>query len=190
MGWEDKATNALMTVDYSHHEIHAGSHFFVEYSVADIGAMTTPDDMITLSWKTPNTLVGLHMLFSASCEGGSRVRLIKGKTGGGASPTGTLQTYNNNGFSAAVSKITDVAGLNAGKVSYDATLFTGGESLIDEFLTGTGFGNFTAGSDTSRDNELILAPNTEYQLSILEAGNVPATLRLSWYEHIAKDKVK
>lgn len=186
MAVEDKTTDSLKVVDYAHHEIHEGSHFFLLYSVADIGALTTPNDMMTLSWTTPDTEKLLHWIFEAVCTGGARVRLIEGKTGGGATPTGTLQSYNNKRDSDKVSTILDVAGANAGKVSYDATLFTGGVSLLDEYLTGTGIGGSSPGAATRSDSEKILKRNTAYQLSIEELGNVPATLKMLWYEHTSR----
>jgi hypothetical protein len=182
----DVDTGAQAIIDYSHHEVHSGRHFSLVYSVPDIGAMTTPNDTITLSWTTPNAERQMHMIFEMICTGGSRVRFIEGKTGGGSTPTGTLQAYNNNRGSSNASGILDVAGANASKVSYDATLFTGGTSLIDEYLTGTGQGQTFPSSGSRGDNEWLLAKNTLYQLSILETGNVPATIKMSWYEHISR----
>lgn len=46
----DKGTHSLMTVDYEHHEIHAGSHYFYSDSV-ELGSAATQVYMFT----TPNT---------------------------------------------------------------------------------------------------------------------------------------
>jgi hypothetical protein len=97
-----------------------------------------------------------------------------------------LQTYNNDRSSANASTILDVAGGNASKVSYDATLFTGGTELFAEYLAGTSLGANSAASGSRADNEWVLQKNTFYQLSIFETGNVPATLKMMWYEHINK----
>lgn len=186
MGVDDTLTGVQNFIDYAHHEVHDGRHFYVTYSVPDIGAMTTPNDMITISWTTPNTERLMHLIWSAICADGARVRLIRGKTGGGATPTGTLQTYNSNESSSNTSGILDVAGDNASKVSYDATLFTGGVTLLDEYLGGSSVGS-NLGVGTSRgDSELICARNTEYQLSIFLAAAKVATIKMDWYEHISK----
>ena len=180
---EDRSTNARNCISYEHHEVHAGSHFEVSYSVASIGALTTPDDAITLSWKTPDSLKEMHIIFSAICEGGARVRFIEGKTGGGATPTGVLAAYNSNRRSDTTSLVRDVAGANVGNMSYDATIFTGGTTILDEYLAGVGPGVNDEASGSRGTQEWILERNTLYQLSIFDTGTVPATLKVTWYEH-------
>ena len=59
----DKITNSLTIINHSHHEKHEGDDFFLLYSVADLGAMTTPNDMITLTFQTPNTDKWGHFTF-------------------------------------------------------------------------------------------------------------------------------
>ncbi len=51
----DSATLAQKGIDENHHEVHEGDHYLLTYSVADLGAATSPADMMTLSWKAPNT---------------------------------------------------------------------------------------------------------------------------------------
>lgn len=182
----DVITRALIIIDYSHHEVHAGNHYHATYSVADIGAQSSPDDMITLSWTTPDTTEWLHLIFAAICSSGARVRLIEGKTGGGLSPTGLIQSYNSNRNSSNNSVILDVAGANQSQVSFDATLFTGGIVLVDEHIGADGQGNSFIGGESRGDQEFILKQDTPYQLSIFEVDNVPGTLQMSWYEHTNK----
>ena len=62
----DAATRATQVIDYAHHEIHAGSHYTLSYAVADIGAATTPTDIMSLSFTTPDTTKWLHMVVSAT----------------------------------------------------------------------------------------------------------------------------
>jgi hypothetical protein len=161
----DDYSDALIVQGEGHHHLHEGEHFMLYYSVADLGAMTTPNDTITLSFKTPAASSGLfHTRFTASGPSGARVRFISGKTGGGTSPTGTLTPFNNNQALGTASTILAVDGTTANKVSYDATVFTGGTTLIDEYLTGAAR---AAGSEMDRgDTEIILAASTFYQLSI------------------------
>lgn len=54
----DSVTNTLQTIDYSHHEVHAGSHFMYTDSVT-LGNGGTQDYMIV----TPNTMKWAHMTF-------------------------------------------------------------------------------------------------------------------------------
>jgi len=177
----DKVVKGTKVIDTVHDHVHDGEHFFVTYSVADLGAATTPDDMMTVSFTTPSD-ARLHFVWVAICSSGARVRLIRGKTGGGVNPTGTLQIYNSDENSTNTSGVTDVAGANETKVSYDATLFTGGVTLIDEYIGADGQGRTFIGGDTRGDQEIILKESTIYQLSLYETDNVPGTLQLSWYE--------
>jgi hypothetical protein len=182
---DDKITGQKIFIDYAHHEVHEGNHYNLSYSVASVGGQTTPDDMMTLSFKTPPGDKKLHMVVAGICSSGARFRFIEGKTGGGATPTGTITANNTDRGSSNTSIITDVAGANAGKVSYDATLFTGGTTLVDEYIGADGAGLSFIGGESRGDEEWILAADTEYQLSIYETDTVPGTLQLSWYEHIS-----
>ena len=186
---DDKMTGQKIFLDYGHHEIHRGRHFHAEWSVSDIGAATTPDDVISLSWKTPDTTRLMHLVFEAECSGGALVRLIKGKTGGGATPTGIITAKNSDDGSSITSGVWNLAATPAqASISYDATVFTGGTDLLGlagVYLSGTSAMAISTPSGIRSDNEIILARNTFYQLSVLETGSVPATLHLAWYEHVS-----
>jgi len=179
----DIETGAPITIDHSHHEVHEGDHYNLSYSVASVGGLGSPDDMMTLSFLTPNTKKRLHMVIAAICSSGARFRFIEGKTGGGASPTGVFPAHNSKRESDETSLISDVAGANVGNVSYDATLFTGGESLVDEYIGADGLGTSFVGGSARSEQEWILAPNALYQLSLFEADAVPGTIQMAWYEH-------
>lgn len=175
----DGVTDALETIDYAHHEIHGGSSFFVCYSVADLGGMTTPNDMIQLSFATPNTTKELHMMFLAKSGGAALFTVTEAPTGGLSTPTGTLSAINCNRNSATTSVILDASGGTAGLVSYDATAATGGTVLWTEYV---GQGNSTPGSAGGRF-EVVLKQNTVYAVSLYDTTNITGTLFLDWYEH-------
>lgn len=178
----DKPTNAQNIVDYPHHEAHEGNRFYVQYSVASLGAMTTPDDMITLTFKTPNTTKWDHFVFSVKGSSGWRIRLIEAPTGGVATPTGTLDILNKN-RNYQISKPSTVSnGTTAGVVNYDATLATGGTALWDDYIEGSTTGQSGTGVTGKRD-ELILLQDTTYQLSVFGTDTEAATLYIDWYEH-------
>jgi len=181
----DMATRALVTIGVAHRETHEGSRFFVNYSVASLGALTTPSDMMTLTWTTPNTAKWGHFTFFGTGTGGWLLKLIEGSTGGGATPTGTLTALNHNRNSSNVSTFLDVAASPAaGGVSYDATQLTGGLTIWEEYIAG---GNFLSGSGGSDRDEIILKQNKTYQLSLYGTETNPASLHLDWYEHTSKD---
>jgi len=176
----DSTTHALYTIDYAHHEIHSGSSFYVMYSVASLGAMTTPDDMITIDFTTPDTTKWAHLVFSANGASGWRVRLIEAPTSGAASPTGTLAILNHNRNSTKTSTITN--GTTAGLVNYDSTLAVGGVTLWDQYIEGAA-GPRAGGTSSGDRNERILKQNTKYQLSLYGTDASTATLKMDWYEH-------
>lgn len=180
----DSTTNALNTIAYAHHEAHEGNRFFVQYSVADLGAMTTPNDMITLTFTTPDTAKWGHFIFTATGSSGWLVRLIEAPTGGAATPTGVLLILNKNRNSSKKSTVSD--GTTAGQVSYDATLATGGTTLWNGYIEGSTSGITGTGFSGKRD-EIILKQNTQYQLSIFGTDAEAATLYIDWYEHTNKD---
>lgn len=182
----DASTSSMQMVDYAHHEIHGGNHFFVVYSVASLGAMSSPDDMITLSFTTPNTTKWGHFTFEVKGTAGWRIRMIEDSTTGGTTgATGVLPILNSNRNSTTTSgMISDGTTGVAGNVGYDASLALGGTTLIDEYIEGAGIGFSSAAKTGSRD-EIILKQNTNYQVSVYGTDTNPATLHLAWYEHTA-----
>ena len=178
---KDSISNALTWISASHEEIHGGNKFFVSYSVADLGAMTSPADMITLTFTTPNTTKWSHFQFEVTGTAGWRVRMIEAPSGGAETQTGQFVIYNNNRNSAKVSTLIALDS-TAGEVSYDATLATGGVTLLDEYLKGTG-GPFASASSLGSRDEIILKQNTKYQISVFGTANDPATIKMLWYEH-------
>ena len=181
----DKATHAHMTIDYPHHEIHDGNAFYVMYIVASLGAMAAPDDMVTLTFKTPNTTKWSHFQFLGKGTAGWRLRFIEAPSGGFTSPTGQLVPLNHNRNSSNTSGIFEPTGVTVNEVDYDSILATGGVTLWDDYLEGAG-GPFAAGTGSGGRDELMLKQNTVYQLSLYGVDTDPATLYMNWYEHTNK----
>jgi len=182
----DASTSSMQTVDYPHHEIHSGNHYFVDYSVESLGAMTSPDDMITLSWTTPDTTAWAHFTFEVTGTAGWRIRMIENSTTGGTTgATGRLTILNSNRNSANTSAIiSDGDSGVAGNVGYDASLAEGGTTLFDEYIPG-GAGPFSSAAQTGSRDEIILKQNTNYQVSVYGTDTNPASVKLRWYEHTA-----
>lgn len=179
----DAITRGAIWISEPHHEIHEGGRFYVIYSVASLGDMTTPDDMITLTFTTPNTTKWSHFQFNAFGTAGWRLRFIEAPSGGAESPTGSLTVLNHNRNSSNTSVLKDVAETPAlNKISYDATLATGGTTLWDQYLEGSG-GPLASGTSSNDRDERVLKQNTTYQVSFFGTDTNPATLHLDWYEH-------
>jgi len=180
---QDGTTNAIQVIDYAHHEIHGGSHYTAMHGVADIGAATTPDDAITLTFTTSNTAKWCHMVASFEAVGGALVTIRENGTGG-ASPTGAVTCFNNNRNSANTSLVTDI-GATAGQMSYDATLDTGGTLILSEYISGASTNQNKAGgsAEGGARYEWILKQGNRYQFAIYSTANVAASIILHWYEH-------
>lgn len=173
--------SAAKVIDTVHENIHDEKGFFVTYSVLSLGAMTSPDDTITLTFTTPDTVEWSHFKFEVKGTAGWRVRMIEAPTGGGASQTEQFEIYNANRNSANISSFIALDS-TPGEVSYDATLATGGKTLLDEYIEGAGL-PFTSASSVGGRDEIVLKQNTKYQLSVFGTDTDPATIKMSWYEH-------
>jgi hypothetical protein len=178
----DKTTRALNVIDYAHHEIHAGSSFFAGYSVGNLGSMTSPNDMIQLSFATPDTLKYLHMMFLAKSGGSALFTVTEAPTGGLINPTGVIEALNCNRNSSNISTILSSIGGTPSQISYDGDVATGGKVLWFEYV---GQGNSTAGYTGGRF-EIILKRNTVYAVSLYDTTSITGTIFLEWYEHTNK----
>ena len=183
----DPSSHSLQVIDYAHHEIHSGSHYTLTHGVADLGAATSPNDAITLTFTTPNTLKWPHLVILFNSVGGALCRLREGGSGG-ASPTGAITCKNNNRNSSNTSGLLDISSV-AGQISYDAGLDTGGTLLVDEYISGatTNQNKGGSGAESGARFEWILKQNTRYQISIFSAATAAASIVLHWYEHTDKD---
>ena len=163
----DAQTNSIQTIDYEHHEVHAGSHFFYADSVA-LGDGASQDYLIT----TPDTTKWAHLTFSATGSVITQVQLYEGSNKTGVSGQ-TL--YNSDRNSSTVATLTVHKGTTGG--STDGT-------LIWQMKSGLATGQSRAGMIVNRNDEIILKQNTKYILRITSgtAGNL-TNLQMEWYEH-------
>jgi hypothetical protein len=165
----DKATNTLQTIDYAHHEVHAGSHFF--YSNYDSDVDTGAPKYYRLT--TPNTTTWIHLTLILYSEGIGTWELFENPTVNASGTTATVFNSDRNSATAA--------GL---VVAYDATSTADG-TLLKTWRTGSGTNAPTRiGSTTDRDEEIILKQNEDYFIKFTpDADNAKTKLELGWYEH-------
>jgi hypothetical protein len=173
--WEntpmDPVTRTLQTVDYAHHEIHSGSHFFYA-DAAELGSAATQDYLIT----TPNTTRWAHMLFFLDGSAITQWQLFEGADKDGTTPQ-TVVNSNRNSLTAATTLIHK--GTAGGTTDGTQILIYKGGSA-----TGT---SRQSGTNTRNDGETILKQNTKYILRVTSgtASNL-TNVRLEWYEHVNK----
>jgi hypothetical protein len=165
----DSATWARMTIDYAHHEIHAGSSF----TVAD----TLACDTTTVKWQitTPNTTKYAHLIFTLTSTGEATFLVTEGsdRTDGTA-----LAELNRNRTGTPTAATVIVTRTPTGGTTDGATsLFS-----MRNGITQQG-GKSQEGGNARATNEWVLAPNTKYVVAITTYAAVYATMILDWYEH-------
>ena len=164
---QDAMTNAITTIAYEHHEIHAGSHYYVQgFSTVASG------DSIYFSVTTPNTTKWLHMVFDLTSSGAMSVYTYEGATvTGGTAVTPLNNNRNSSDTSLAILKANpDIT--SAGTVLDSAYVGAGQK--------GSGF--------DERNRELILKQNSTY-LFIMKSGAATNYINYTgeWYEHTNKN---
>ena len=180
----DKSTNALMTIDYEHHELHGGSLFTCHY----VQEVTDIADRSVIAFTTP-AAKQIHMIVHASCTAASHLLILEGAVGTAAGAT-DLTVYNRNRNSDNTSELTSIDGTE-GSVSYYSlttdTAITGGTEIYKEYI-GAGQQGQAAGGASRGSEEWILKASTVYdiELKAIDANTNNQNVELIWYEHTPK----
>jgi len=164
----DDSTHTLQTIEYEHHELHYGSHFFICDYDSSIQSSETIEFVIT----TSNTTKWAHMVLDFASILGASLEIYEGSTNvvGGT----TVTPINNNRNSTNTSSLT---------VIKDPTSITDG-TRIAGYLAGA---NRESGFN-SRDREIILKQNTIYLFRFTSLSNSNAiSFCGEWYEHTNKN---
>jgi hypothetical protein len=167
----DGSTDALTTIDYAHHEIHAGSHFMVQRS----DTLAT-GDTIAIAFTTPNTDLEQHTIWTIYGSGAITLDMIDDVT----SYTGGTATTPHNFNHRSTKTSTSATKAGSDGVLIDPIVITGGSAYE---LTRIGSGNKSGGSGGTRE-EHILAKNEITIFRVTAVGNgIVASLSVEWYEH-------
>jgi len=186
----DASTHTLQTIEYEHHEIHAGSSFTAHYS-----RTTTSDDnhRTAIGFTAPNTKKWLHIVVEITASSPAEFFLLESPTID--NDAGTQATiYNRNRNSATVSTISDLATTataNKFTTFTEAQIaganFSGGTEL-DYILLAGGEGPKAVGGAGRGSQEWVLDQSKKY-LFILKNIGANANIHeihLDWYEHTDK----
>lgn len=168
----DHITDALITVDHPHHEIHEGDHFFVNNYDSDVDTATPKYYRLT----TPDTTKWGHLVLSYSSTGAGLWEFFENPT---LNAVGTaLTAFNNNRNSS------NTAGITAFQ---DTTTTSDGTLLWTDKTGADGIGGTKSASTSGREMELILKQNEDYILKFTpDANDAKVVVQLSWYEHTNK----
>jgi len=172
----DPSTNSLQTIEYEHHEIHSGSHFFIS-DVADIAINTVFD----IQFTTPNTTEWVHFTFKLDCEAETEWYIYENVTI--VTPGTGITPLNNNRNSAHASTATVASISNTSVANANADTTVAAATVLMHGIIGAG----RSGGDDQRSREIILKQNEDYCFRAIAnaAGYVDFTM--DWYEHTDKD---
>jgi hypothetical protein len=187
----DSSTRATATIDYAHHEIHAGDSFLVS-GATSIGSGAT----VCLLMAAPNTTRSPHVTLSISSSGVLSAYLLENVVLKhiNANLTSGATPYNHDRNSATTSGCT-LGWVPNWSSPYTSVSGTGsmignsGTTLYYVSIGSNGVGGSSLGGTISRDTEIILKSGTTYALLISSgtAGN-QVGYALQWYEHSPETK--
>ena len=172
----DASTHTLQVIDYEHHEIHSGSHFFF----ADAQDLSI-NNVFDLQWTTPDTTEWAHFTFKLNCESETSWWIYEGATISTAGAT--ITPINNNRNSLHASSMTIAGILNTSIANANSDTPVAEATEIAHGFVGSGK---TAGIEI-RSTEIILKRDTIYcfRAEAVTAGYV--SFLIEWYEHTDKN---
>lgn len=167
----DQSTRSLQTIDYAHHEVHAGSAFWA-YKSAVLGN----GEVSTVGFVTPDTTKWAHLLLRIDLTAVATLDILEDVTSFAGGAAFTELNFNRNSGTASTMTVT------TGHTGSDLITPTGGTEIWNEILG-------TRGQQTSRQNasELILKQDSNYLFRITNSTVANSTtILLTWYEHTDK----
>ena len=169
----DKATNSIQTIEYEHHEIHAGSHYFVA-GVQDLSI----NNVLDFTWLMPNTTKWIHWTWSISTK--SETAWYIYETVVATNPLANAITpFNSNRNSAGASATTMKYELQANLTAANGDTNVAAATLLASGISGAG----KEGGFARRENELIMEQNTLYCLRAVATKEGFINFIMEWYEH-------
>jgi len=174
----DSSTQTLQTIEYEHHEIHAGSHFYVADS-STINEATT--DAVDYLLVVPNTTKWPHVVFNVDGVAVTSVFLYEDCLQETSDGWTQLNVFNNNRNSSAD------ATMEVWKYAGSSIPSSDFGDVIYSYASGATSMRSNTPMEARKDRELILCQGVKYVLRVLSgtASNLCNVL-IYWYEHTDK----
>ncbi len=171
----DNTTHTFQTIDYAHHEIHSGSHYYIEgYTTLDDGDPVPETGILRVKLVTPDNATWAHFQWSIASTGILTTTLHEGASGG-MGGGGPVTPLNNNRNSENNSVLTITSGVEV--ATTPGTLISNAKWGASGFKT-------TIGGGTARDDEIILKQGTTYVRTFTsDVDDNILQFKASWYEH-------
>lgn len=185
----DSSTNTLQTIDYPHHEIHAGNTYRVQHNQTNIPATGSSGELV-IAFFIPDQAKEIHVLWDFIHEGSMTLTIYEDVTFNASAGTDRLlKQSNRNSSNTSV-----VQGKATG--SLVSNYVTVGEESVDSIYSGgTVISMQTeyaarnqSGGGTTR-HEIVLKPNANYVFSLRnnETSTQGGQILIEFYEHEPKN---
>lgn len=169
----DASTHTIQQIDYEHHEIHGGSHFFIEDFVT-----LNASDTLDIVAQTPDTTEEIHLVWELQSQKEIEFEIYEDAT---ITYNGTDLTARNNNRRSA--NTTSLVNFEA-----DPTVTDVGTLIAQLCIGDTTNPNRGIPGGGQRNRELILKRNSNYIFRITSLVNDNCITYLGeWYEHTPKD---
>lgn len=169
----DASTQSLQMLDYEHHEIHSGSHFFVcGFESEDT------DGEINFAVTTPDTDKEPHMLFEIAGTSRTEIYVYEDAVVSAGTSTEPVNNNRRSATSSVVELLKDPAIVSGGTLIFSQS--SGKEGATPSRASNIGI--------TKRDREIILKKNstTRFRIVSKDDGNIISYCG-EWYEHTPKN---
>lgn len=169
----DASTNSLQTIDYEHHEIHSGSHYYIQ------GYLELDDtDTHYVKLVTPDTTTWSHFVFDIKSTGICSTTFDEVATGGMTGGS-VITPLNNNRNSNNTSGMVITSGVTA---------CTGYTTRLENDKWGSNGFKESIGGGSGRSDELVLKQGTTYCRGFVSGADTNIVqFKVSWYEHTNKN---
>ena len=170
----DAQTRAWNTIDYAHHEIHAGSHYYVAGSMAALPTATNLDFL----WVVPDNTKWPHALWSLESNVELTMSMYESVTTSADGNAATVFNNNRNSLNSNIVGGFMSAALNSG------ALGDGSDGGILVWQAKVGAGKKIGGA-AGRNHEFIGKQNSKYWFRINNGsgGTGWVNYDFNWYEH-------
>ena len=173
----DTSTRSFQTIEYEHHEIHAGSHFFVDGFLDIVGA----NDVLDFTWQMQASTKWVHWIWSIFTEKAGAWYIYEDAVATNALAN-TITPFNNNRNIETASITVMKYELQADLTAANADTAIGAATLIASGKLGD---NKSGGSD-GRNDELVMKQGGLYCLRFIASAAGYVNFKMHWYEHTDK----
>jgi len=173
----DASTHSLQVMEYEHHEIHSGSHFFVD-DTADMSI----NDAFDIQFTTPNGTDEIHFGYTMQTSGETETWIYENVNI--VTPlTVPVTAFNNNRNSIRNSNVVLNSFLHASVAAANGNTNVVVATLLRHSHLGVG----RTGGSADRSKEIVLQNNTNYCLRAVAEAATIVDFDMNWYEHTPKD---